>query len=502
MLVMLLMDKSVFQRWLDNMGYLHLSITELHNLLKEGKVTPKQLVDEAIAKAKADNNNCFEYVMEEEAYEFVDKLGDFDDSNPLWGIPFAIKDNFSTKDVPTCASSNILEGYVPVFSSTVYQRLIDQKAIPIGKTTLDELAMGGTGTSGHKGKTFNPWDETHKHQIGGSSCGSASCVAASIVPFSIGSDTGDSVRKPASYGGLVGMKPTWGRISRYGLLPFAASLDHVGFFTRNVEDSAILLDVLAGRDGKDFSSSFEPVDKYEEDLLKPKGKRIAVIKEIFDSITNEEIKKTFISTLNSLKNAGFTMDFVNFDVKLLRAVYPSYIVISCAEATSNNANLDGIKFGLRESGETYQDVTKNTRTKGFSELIKRRFVIGSFSLLRENQDVLFRRAKKARRLIVEETNRILKDYDAIYCPASPTTAPLFEKHADKLSNEYLIADNWLTIANFGGLPSITLPIGFSDGLPFGGNLTSSPFKEKDLFAIASCLEDITGLKNLSKKGEE
>ena len=483
------------------MEYLHLSIIELHSLLKEGKVTPRQLVDEAIAKAKADNNNSFEYIMEKEAYEFVNKLGDFDDSNLLWGIPFVIKDNFSTKDVPTCASSDILKGYIPVFSSTVYQRLIDKKAIPIGKTTLDELAMGGTGTSGHKGKTYNPWDKTHTHQIGGSSSGSASAVAAGIVPFSIGSDTGDSARKPASYGGLVGFKPTWGRISRYGLFPFATSLDHVGFFTRNVEDSALLLGVLAGRDDKDFSSSFKSVDKYEEDLLNPKGKRIAVIKEIFDSIANEEIKNTFMNTVFDLKNAGFTVDFVNFDMKLLRAVYPSYIVISCAEATSNYANLDGIKFGVREPGDTYQDVTKNTRTKCFSELIKRRFVIGSFSLLRENQDELFRRAQKARRLIVETTNKILEEYDAIYCPASPTTAPLFERHTDKLSNEYLIADNWLAIANFGGLPSITLPIGFSCGLPFGANFTGRAFEEKELFAIASCLEEITGLKNLSKKGD-
>ena len=484
------------------MEYLHLSITELHTLLKEGKVTPKQLVDEAIAKAKADSDNCFEYIMEKEAYEFVNKLGAFDDSNPLWGIPFVIKDNFSTKDVPTCSSSDILKGYVPVFSATAYQKLIDKKAIPIGKTTLDELAMGGTGTSGHKGKTYNPWDETHTHQIGGSSSGSASAVAASIVPFSIGSDTGDSARKPASHGGLVGMKPTWGRISRYGLFPFATSLDHVGFFTRNVRDSAILLNALAGRDDKDFSSSFKPVDKYEEALLNPRGKRIAVIKEILNSINNEEIKNTFMNTVYDLKNAGFTVDFVSFDKKLLRIAYPVYMVLSCAEATSNNANLDGIKFGPREAGDTYENIVRNTRTKCFSESVKKRFVIGSFSLLGENQEEIFKKAQKARRLIVEETNRILKDYDAIYCPAAPTTAPLFDERKDKLSDEYLIDDNWLTIGNFGGFPSLTLPIGFSMGLPFGANFTCRPFEEKELFAIASVLEEITGLKDLSVKGDK
>ena len=266
------------------MDYRNLTLLQLHQALVKGEINPLELTKEVLKNAKADTNNAFEYISEKEALEAVNELKNKDKNNIMWGIPFVIKDNFSTKDVPTCSSSDILKGYVPVFSATAYQKLIDKKAIPIGKTTLDELAMGGTGTSGHKGKTYNPWDETHTHQIGGSSSGSASAVAASIVPFSIGSDTGDSARKPASHGGLVGMKPTWGRISRYGLFPFATSLDHVGFFTRNVRDSAILLNALAGRDDKDFSSSFKPVDNYEEYLSNPRGKRIAVIKEIFNCL--------------------------------------------------------------------------------------------------------------------------------------------------------------------------------------------------------------------------
>ena len=500
---MSLMDRSVCQRWWDNMNYLHLSITELHQLLMKKTIAPLDLVNEAISKMKADNNNAFEYIMEKEAIEMAKSLTECEKDNPLWGIPFVIKDNYSTKDVPTCASSNILNGYVPVFSSEVYQRLLNKHAIPVAKATLDELAMGGTGTTGHLGKTFNPWDPSHTHQVGGSSCGSAAAVSAGIVPFSIGSDTGDSVRKPASFNALVGFKPSWGRISRYGLFPFAASLDHVAYFTRNVEDSAIILNVLAGRDDKDASSSFKPVEDYTKQLNNPiKGKKIAVIKEIVDSIENKDIINAFNESVKKIKEAGVTVDYVHMDINLLKAIYSAYIVISCAEATSNNANLDGIKFGPRSSGDSYQEIMMKTRTKGFSELIRRRFIIGSYSLLKENQQELFLRAQKARRLIVNATNDILKAYDGIYCPASPTTAPLFIGSSDKLSNEYLIADNYLAIGNFAGLPSITIPLGFSEGLPFGVNLTCGAFKESETFNIANQVEELIGIKNIVAKEDK
>ena len=248
------------------MNYLDLSIEEIHQAILDGKVTPLDLTNAAIAKAKADNNNAFEYICEKEALEAVNNLDPTKKNNLLWGIPFVLKDNFSTKDIPTCASSNILKGYLPIFSSETYLKLVEQGAILIGKTTLDELAMGGTGTSGHLGPTFNPWDPSHKHQIGGSSCGSAAAISAGIVPLAIGSDTGDSVRKPASYGGLVGFKPTWGRISRFGLFPFAPSMDHVAYFTRTVKDSAIVLETLAGRDEKDATSSNRPVESYYKNI--------------------------------------------------------------------------------------------------------------------------------------------------------------------------------------------------------------------------------------------
>ena len=479
------------------MDYLSLSITKLHELILKGEITPLDLVKQAIEKAKKDNNNAFEYISEKEALEAVNNLDPNKKENLLWGIPFVLKDNFSTKDIPTTASSNMLKGYIPTFSSEVYLRLIQQGAILIGKTTLDELAMGGTGTTGHLGYTYNPWDPSHQHQIGGSSCGSTAACSAGIVPFAIGSDTGDSVRKPASYSNLVGFKPTWGRISRFGLFPFAPSLDHVAFFTRNVKDSGIVLSTLAGHDSKDSTSSALPLDDYIQISRNVKGLKIAVIKEIYDSVKDEQIRSTFDSVLNKLSEQGAIINYVHMDIKLCKAIYPAYIIISSAESTSSNANLDGIKFGLRCDGENYEEVMFNARTQGFSELIKRRFVIGSYSLLRENQSEIFIRAQKCRRLIVNAVNDILKDNDVIYLPATPNIAPLFkQKDIDRLSNEKLIAENYLALANLGGQPSLTLPLGFKDGMPFGGNITGRIFDESTVLTVAQAVEDIVGLNDL------
>lgn len=480
------------------MSYLDLSIKEMHEALVAKKVTPLELTKEALKRAHENKDNTFEFINDEKALEFAATLVEPEEDNALWGIPYVAKDNFSTSEIPTTASSNILNGYVPVYDATVINKLAEKKAVMIAKSTLDELAMGGTGTTGHLGTTYNPYDPSHKRGIGGSSCGSAAAVSASIVPFALGSDTGDSVRKPASYSGLVGMKPTWGRISRYGLFPFAPSLDHVGYFTRDVYSSAVLLNVLSGRDDNDSTSSTKKVEDYTEDLDKdPANLKVAVIKEIYDSIKNEELIKHFDNSIAKLKEMGIAVDFVNFDTKLLESLYPTYMVISCAEATSNNANLDGIKFGDYKGGKTYQEVMFNARNEGFSELIKRRFVIGSYCLMSENQEELFLRAQRNRAKIVETVNNILKDYDFIYLPASPAVAPLFGTSTNRLSDEYLIADNHLCLGNFAGLPSITLPLFLEEGLPIGINFMGRAFEEKKLFQIANVFEKLSGLKDLS-----
>ena len=477
------------------------SILELHELLVSKKVTPLDLAKDAIELAKQDNNNAFEYIMENEAIEIASNLGEVEENNPLWGIPFVIKDNMSTKDVPTTASSNILKGYIPVYDAAVVEKLKNAKAVPIGKTTLDELAMGGTGTSGHLGVTNNPWDESKTRLVGGSSCGSAAATAAGIVPFALASDTGDSTRKPASFAGLVGLKPTWSRISRWGLFPFAPSLDTVGIFTRNVTDCAIVTEVLAGRDERDSTSSTEKVENYWKFLGKPLEKRrIAVVKEIVDTISDKAVLEAFNKTISGFKNRGFEINEVSISNDILTSLFPTYFVISCAEATSNNANLDGIKFGPLSNGTTYEEVMSEARTKGFGELIKRRFVIGSFALMKENKHDLFVRAQKNRRRIVEAVDKILKENDFIYLPAAPSIAPKINESSDRLSDEYLIADNHLVLGNFAGLPSITLPIGFKEGMPFGANLMGRAFDEVGLFQVAYELEQITGLANIYAKG--
>ncbi len=482
------------------MSYLDLTIKEMHQALVDKKVTPLELTLEAIKRAKEDNNNAFETILEKEAIEIASNLKEPEVDNIFWGIPVGIKDNFSTKGILTTGSSEILRDYVPVFNATVVQKLLDAHAVPIAKTTLDELAMGGTGTTGHKGITYNPYDPSHTRLVGGSSCGSAAMVSNAIVPFALGSDTGDSVRKPASYAGLVGFKPTWGRISRFGLFPFAPSLDHVAYFTRSVEDSALSLSLLAGRDNHDATSSTKPVEDYAKAINNPiKGVKIAVLREVVDSIDDKNILEAFNNTIKELEKQGAVVEYVDFSIKLLESIYPTYMVISCAEATSNNANLDGIKFGPRYEADTYTDVMIKARTKGFCELIRRRFIIGSFALMRENQNDLFLRAQKARRLIVNRTNEILSDYDFIYVPAAPSIAPKFSDSSDRLSNNYLIADNILVLGNFAGLPSLTLPIGKENNMPFGANVMGRAFEEAKVFNVAKAIENIVGLENMSAR---
>lgn len=476
--------------WLDR------TILDIHQALVKREVTPLQLVEEALKRAKADTWNTFEKMTEAIAIQQAKALTTPEVNNPFWGIPFVIKDNFSTKGIETTAGSNILNGYIPLYDATVYDKLLKAKAILIGKTTLDELAMGGTGMTGHKGYQYNPFDPSKTRQIGGSSSGSAAAVSSGMVPFSLGSDTGDSVRKPASYAGLVGFKPTWGRISRFGLFPFAPSLDHVAYFTRSVEDAAALTNVLSGEDGNDATSSKQPLPVYQFSKT-IKGKKIAVIQEVMDSIQNPLIKERFQQTLQALKQAGAQVDFVHYPLPLLQAIYPTYMTISCAEATSNNANLDGLKFGPGYQGKTYQDVMMQARTEGFSELIKRRFVIGSFVLMKENQQDLFLRAQRVRRMMVEALEKIYRAYDVIYLPAAPTIAPKFTDSSDRLSSQYLIADSHLALGNFAGLPSVTIPLGFEQGMPFGGNIMGRAFEESTTLEVAYVIEHFTGLKNLS-----
>ena len=479
------------------MHILDLGLQQIHQALLDKKITIEELVQESLKRAKElqKETNAFVTILEKDALAQAKAYQqNLSKDNLFYGIPIAIKDNFSTQGILSTGSSNILKNYVPIFESTVTQKLKDAHAINIGKTVLDELAMGGSGCTGNTGIVKNPLDP--KRLIGGSSAGSCAAVAAHVVPFALGSDTGDSVRKPASFGGVVGFKPTLGRLSRYGLFSFAPSLDTVAYFTYTVKDSAYAFDLLSGYDSKDFTSSNRPKENiYPTIDGKVQGKKIAILKEIYETISNPKVKEKFDAFIKQCASIGLQVDFVSIDKKLYNTIYPTYMILSCAEATSNNANLDGINFGNTQSGNSVDEVVVHTRTKGFSELIKRRFVLGSYILSKENQEKLFIKAKKLRRLIVEDMNRIFKEYDVVMLPASKDVAPFIEgENLDRLSDEYLLLENHMAIGNFGGFPSITIPCIQINGLPIGMNFTAAAYQDQKLLNIAYAIEQMLGGK--------
>lgn len=485
------------------MEYMNKTIDEIRLALDSNKVSFEELFNEAKEKAKKYENEYNAFVTILENYQ-NDVLSD----TPLTGIPYAIKDNFSTKDILTTASSNILKDYVPIYDATAYKKLKDAGAVLVGKTVLDELAMGGTGTTGHTGVVKNPWDKTRL--IGGSSAGSAASVAAGIVPFALGSDTGDSIRKPATFGGVVGFKPTYGRISRYGLFAFASSLDHVGCFTRCVKDAAYITDVLKGKDEYDMTTLNNDNKNYVNELNNSiKGKKLFYIKEAcnleyYKNINDPELLEAlnkFQETITKAKEIGFEVEEIEFGKDLLSALYPTYMSISCAEATSNYANLTGIQFGTRGDGKSIEEIMFDARTKGFSELIKRRFILGSYILQKENQEKLFKNALRVRRMVVNRMNELFKTYDGLIMPASGGVAPKFGEKTDQLSDRYLILENHLVIGNFGGFPSITIPSGFINKMPIGINITGRVMEDDLVLNMAYKLEEKLGYKGLVKEDD-
>lgn len=413
------------------------------------------------------------------------------------GVPIALKDNVCTKGIRTTAGSRILSNYVPIYNAEIADRLSRAGAVVIAKASMDELAMGGTNLTCFTGPAHNPWDPSRI--TGGSSGGSAALVASNVVPMAIGSDTGDSIRKPAAFNGVVGVKPTYGRISRYGIIPYSSSLDHVGYFTRSIEDACLTLQVLAGRDERDMTSSTREVPDYSAALNSDMhGTKIAVIQNVIDGIKNAETVAMFNRLMDQLRERGAQVDVYTFDENLMRALLPAYFIIANCEATSNHSNLDGIRFGVREEGEDMQAIMTNSRTKGFGPLIRRRFVIGSYGLFEENQERLFRKAQKVRRKVVDAMKECLKDYDCLIAPASGEIAPKMEggDDLDQLSDTNLVSENFMIMGNFSGYPSMTVPMGFEEGCPLGVNLTCRAFEEQTMFNIGKAIEEITGYKDL------
>lgn len=472
-------------------------IIKLHEMLKNNETTVEELVNDSLKKAHELQEKCnaFVTIMDDNKVEVNDNL--------LSGIPYGIKDNYSTKGILSTGSSNTLKDYVPFFDATAVANLKKNGAVGIAKTALDEFGMGGTGLTAHTGIIKNPWDTTRI--CGGSSAGSACSVAYGVYPYALGSDTGDSIRKPAGYCGIVGYKPTYGMISRFGLFPFASSLDTCGVLTRSVEDAAIVVDGMKGIDENDQTSwNSSNINLYNDLSKDVKGKKLFYIKEITD-ISNyphasNELKvhlENYQKALEKLRNIGVAVEEVSIDKTLLSVIPGVYVCISCAEATSNMSNLTGISFGPRGNGENVMDMIKDYRTKGFSPLIKRRFVIGSYVLQKENQERYFLNACRVRRLIVDKFKSLFKEYDGFILPVGSGVAPLIEGLNEKVDDDELaILENHLQIGNFGVFPSITIPNGFINGLPVGINITGNCYDDQTVLNLAYALEDLMDYKNM------
>lgn len=478
------------------MRYLDLDIKTIKDKLKSKEIKPIDLVLEAFQRIEETNLNCFITLNKEEAIKKAIELENKEVDNLLFGLPIAIKDNIVTKDLRTTAASRILEDFIPIYDATVITKIKDKNMIIIGKTNMDEFAMGSTGETSYFGNTLNPWDNSLIP--GGSSSGSAACVAARITPFSLGTDTGGSIRQPSSFCGLVGLKPTYGRVSRYGVIAFASSLDQVGPITRNVYENALLLNAISGYDKNDLTSSSEIVKDYTsligQDIANLK---IAIPNYYMSDVIDSEIRSNIAKIIELLKNKGCQIDYV--DISYLEYAIPLYQVIALGEASSNLARYDGVRYGLKiDDFKNIDQLYKQTRTLGFGNEVKRRIMIGSHILSGENAQIYYYKALKLRRAMTDSFKDCLAKYDLIIGPTNTDVAyKLGTKQDDALKSFY---DDLLTIpVNMAGLPALSLPIGFKGKLPIGMQIIGNYFEEDKIYQLASYLEKELAI--FSKEGK-
>ena len=431
------------------------------------------LSKEELATFKEDLKTKIEARSDLNAYVEVLNVGE--------GIPIAIKDNIQVKDWSVTAGSNILQGYIAPYNATVIERLKAAGCAPFGRTNMDEFAMGSTTESSFYGKTQNPHNASCVP--GGSSGGSAAAVGAGLAIAALGSDTGGSIRQPAAFCGIVGMKPTYGRVSRYGLGAYASSLDQIGPMTQNVEDAAILYDMISGYDEKD-STSANMNDKVADKLDASRKMTIAIIPSHIEN-ASDDVKKAYTKAIDALKASGHTI----VERELLDGKYDisAYYITATAEATTNLARYDGIRYGNRQEGENLKDTFIQTRSKGFGDEVKRRILLGNFVLSSGFYDAYYVKAQKVRSLIKEEYNKIFNDVDLILSPVAPRTAYEFGELEDPL--EMYLSDIYTISVNLAGLPAISLPVDTAEnGMPVGLQLIAAPFAEQTLFDGALSLE--------------
>ncbi|MCF2612796.1 Asp-tRNA(Asn)/Glu-tRNA(Gln) amidotransferase subunit GatA [Fusobacterium perfoetens] len=424
----------------------------------------------------------------EEAKIIDEKIARGEKVGALAGVPVSIKDNMVSLNDPSASCSKILDGYIGIYDATVVTKLKEADAIIIGKTNMDEFAMGGSTKTSYYKLTKNPWDTSKVP--GGSSGGAASSIASQQCFISLGSDTGGSIRQPASFCGVVGLKPTYGRVSRYGLMAFASSLDQIGPLAKNVEDIALAMNVIAGYDDYDGTVKNIPVPDYTEFLGKDiKGVKIGVPKEYFVDGMNENVKAIMMSALKKLKEAG--AELVDVSLPHTKYALPTYYILAPAEASSNLARFDGIRYGYRsKNAKDFNDLYVKSRSEGFGSEVKRRIMIGTYVLSAGFYDAYFKKAQKARALIKADFDKAFETVDMIFTPVAPT--PAFSLDAVKTPLELYLEDIFTLSANLAGVPGLSIPAGMTEGLPVGIQLLGKHFDEGNLIAIGSAFEKIRG----------
>ena len=482
------------------MTFNHKTIEELHDLLVKKEISAVELTQATLADIKEREGavDSFITVSEEEALAqaaALDAKG-IDADNLMSGIPLAVKDNISTKGILTTAASKMLYNYKPIFDATSVEKLYGKDMIIVGKTNMDEFAMGGSGETSYYGATKNAWD--HSKVPGGSSSGSAASVASGQVRLSLGSDTGGSIRQPAAFNGIVGLKPTYGTVSRFGLIAFGSSLDQIGPVAKDVTDVATILETIASHDEKDSTSVKRDDYNFTEALVDDvKGLKIGIPKDYFGDGLDKEVKDSILNAVEVLKSKGAIVE--EFDLSLVEYAIPAYYVIASAEASSNLERFDGVKYGYRtQEYEGLHNMYKKTRSEGFGEEVKRRIMLGSFVLSSGYYDAYYKKGLQVRRLIKNSFADAFEKYDMILSPVAPTVAyKIGENSSDPL--KMYLGDIYTVSVNLAGLPGVTVPCGFgANGMPVGMQLIGDTFTEDKLVKVAYAFQKETDFH--TKKG--
>jgi aspartyl-tRNA(Asn)/glutamyl-tRNA(Gln) amidotransferase subunit A len=462
-------------------------IKQLQIDLTGGITTCEKIVTECISDIKKQADlNAFLEVFEKSALEQakqVDQKIANKSAGKLAGVIIGLKDNICYKGHKVSCSSKILEGFESLYSATVVEKLLAEDAIIIGRLNCDEFAMGSSNENSAFGNVLNPLNK--KCVPGGSSGGAAVAVAANLCHVTLGSDTGGSIRQPASFTGTVGLKPTYGRVSRYGLIAYASSFDQIGPLTKTVEDAALILEILSGQDKNDNTSSSNKIDEYSKNINSDKKFKIAYLKECVEADgIDPEVKKAVLDQMEKLKKAGHTIEPVSFPY--LDFLVPTYYVLTTAEASSNLSRFDGIHYGYRSSAATDLESTyKKSRSEGFGKEVKRRIMLGTFVLSAGYYDAYYSKGQKVRRLIHEKTKEIFKNYDLIITPSTPGTAFEFGKNSADPIKMYL-EDIFTVQANIAGVPAVSVPCGkHSNGLPMGIQIMADYFEESKMLCLAN-----------------